>query len=114
MIFFVGFGKIQYITVVTCGLISMTLVNQLIGMTFIMTLAQCDLRMSTSDKGLLASVTFFGVMVPAFMWGYLSDTFGRRKIMMLSLGCSIIAAILSSLSPNFMTFLVMRFLVGFL
>lgn len=95
-------------------MISLTLVNQLIGMTFIMASAQCDLNMSTNDKGLLASVTFFGVMVPAFMWGYLSDTFGRRRIMLISLGCSIVAAILSSLSPNFITFLVMRFWVGFL
>lgn len=95
-------------------MISLSLLNQLMGMTFIMAAAQCDLGMSTSDKGLFASVTFIGVMVPAFMWGYLSDTFGRRRIMMLSLGCSIIAAFLSSLAPDFLTFLIIRFFVGFL
>lgn len=48
-------------------MISLALVNQLIGMTFIITVAQCDLDMTTDDKGLLGSVTFIGVMIPVFI-----------------------------------------------
>ena len=38
----------------------MTVLNETMGVSFIIPAAQCDLNMSTSDKGLLSSMTFFG------------------------------------------------------
>lgn len=41
----------------------MTVLNETMGVSFIIPAAQCDLHMSTSDKGLLSSMTFFGKLI---------------------------------------------------
>lgn len=41
----------------------MTVLNETMGVSFIVPAAQCDLQMSTSDKGLLSSMTFFGKLI---------------------------------------------------
>lgn len=41
----------------------MTVLNETMGVSFIIPASQCDLEMSTSDKGLLSSMTFFGKLI---------------------------------------------------
>lgn len=80
----------------------------------LMTPAMCDLKLTTSDKGLLTMSGYAGILLPSYMWGYLSDRMGRRQIMIYTLFSTSIAAIGSSLAPSFLWFMIFRFFAGFL
>jgi MFS transporter, VNT family, synaptic vesicle glycoprotein 2 len=46
-------------------------------------------------------------------WGFLSDTYGRRKILIISSLCAFTTSLFSSLSMNFIQMVIFRFLNGF-
>ncbi|XP_046769302.1 solute carrier family 22 member 7 isoform X4 [Gallus gallus] len=61
-----------------------------------------------------ATATFFfiGVTMGAVVFGYLSDRFGRKSILMLSLVCSVIFGMLSACSVSYSMLAVTRTLTG--
>ncbi|KAL6110728.1 slc22a7 [Pungitius sinensis] len=68
-----------------------------------------------SKKGMnKATVTFFflGVMCGAPLFGFLSDRYGRRPLLLVSYISSLMFAVLSAFSPSYMMFVIMRFLTG--
>lgn len=111
---YIGLGKMHYLLTFITGLIISASMTETMGMNFIMKSAECDLRLQPSDKGVLSSVSYVGIVSMAFFWGYLSDTRGRRDVMKWTLLCTSVASILSSFAPNFTTFVVLRFFVGVL
>ena len=50
----------QAIQLAVVGLILMAVINETMGIAYIMPAAQCDLNLSSSDKGILSSMTFIG------------------------------------------------------
>lgn len=58
-----GFGKIQLIVAVCCGLIIMEILNESMMMSIIMPAAQCDLNLTSSDKGILSSAVILGKLM---------------------------------------------------
>lgn len=110
----IGIGKVHYYLTFITGLIISASMTETMGMNFIMKSAQCDLELTSADKGLMSSISYLGITIIAFIWGYLSDTRGRRDVMKWTLLGTSAASILSSFSPNFITFVVLRFLVGVL
>lgn len=92
----------------------MSMINETMGMMMLTTPAQCDLNLTTFDKGLLTIGGYIGVLLPSYMWGYLCDQKGRRKIMIYTLFLTSVAAIGSSFAPNFICFIIFRFFAGFL
>uniref|UniRef100_A0A3Q3IHX6 Major facilitator superfamily (MFS) profile domain-containing protein n=1 Tax=Monopterus albus TaxID=43700 RepID=A0A3Q3IHX6_MONAL len=68
-----------------------------------------------SRKGMnkaTATVFFIGVMVGAPLFGFLSDKFGRRPLLLVSYLSSTIFAVLSAFSPSYVMFVIMRFFTG--
>ncbi|XP_024145066.2 solute carrier family 22 member 7 [Oryzias melastigma] len=59
-----------------------------------------------------ATIFFIGVMTGAPLFGYLSDRFGRRPLLLVSYLTSLTFAVLSAVSTSFVMFAVMRFLTG--
>ncbi|KAJ8248562.1 hypothetical protein GJAV_G00243320 [Gymnothorax javanicus] len=55
---------------------------------------------------------FIGVMVGALAFGFLSDRFGRRNMLLLSYVLTGVCAILSAFSSSYMMFAVLRFFTG--
>lgn len=55
-----------------------------------------------------------GMISSAMVWGFLSDTLGRRKIMVWGFFCSGLVEIMAAMSQNFAMLLVTRFASGFL
>jgi MFS transporter, VNT family, synaptic vesicle glycoprotein 2 len=81
---------------------------------FIMPVAECDLNLSTSDKGILSAIGYVGVILSSHLWGFLSDTKGRRKTLITSLLTAFIATVFSTFVNDFRLLVFLRFINGFL
>ncbi|XP_042341422.1 solute carrier family 22 member 7-like [Plectropomus leopardus] len=82
--------------------------------TFKSTLAT-EWNLVCSRKGMnkaTATVFFIGVMVGAPLFGFLSDRFGRRPLLLVSYLSSITFAALSAFSTSYVMFVIMRFFTG--
>ncbi|XP_051579558.1 solute carrier family 22 member 7-like [Myxocyprinus asiaticus] len=59
-----------------------------------------------------ATIFFIGVMVGAAIFGWLSDRYGRKRMLMVSYLSTSVFAIASALSQSFIMFAIMRFFTG--
>ncbi|KAM7008640.1 uncharacterized protein LKV04_000734 [Tautogolabrus adspersus] len=68
-----------------------------------------------SRKGMnkaTATIFFIGVMVGAPIFGFLSDRFGRRPLLLVSYLLSMMFAVMSAFSTSYVMFVIMRFFTG--
>ncbi|KAM6940202.1 solute carrier family 22 member 6-B-like [Xenentodon cancila] len=68
-----------------------------------------------SRKGMnkaTATVFFVGVMIGALLFGFLSDRFGRRPVLLVSYLSSLTFAVLSAFSTSYVMFIIMRLFTG--
>lgn len=54
-----------------------------------------------------------GMIGSAFLWGYLSDTYGRRKLLIVGFILDSFCSMAVSLGKNFWSILIFKFLSGF-
>uniref|UniRef100_UPI0037E8BFAB synaptic vesicle glycoprotein 2B n=1 Tax=Semicossyphus pulcher TaxID=241346 RepID=UPI0037E8BFAB len=107
-----GFGLFHYVLLVACGWANASDAVEILCVSFLLPTARCDLSLSSSDMGLLTASIFLGMMVGGYMWGYLADQKGRRKVLVISLTVNGMFGCLSSVAPWFSAFLLMRFISG--
>ncbi|CAG9787501.1 unnamed protein product [Diatraea saccharalis] len=81
---------------------------------YIFTSAQCDMELSLLDMGTVNAITYGGMISSAMVWGFLSDTLGRRRIMAIGFLFSGLLEMAAALSQNFIMLLLTRFASGFL
>lgn len=55
---------------------------------------------------------FLGMLVGAALFGRLADRYGRRNILLITVGCDAVFGLLSVFAPNFLVLLGLRFLTG--
>jgi MFS family permease len=70
------------------------------------------LHFSPVEVGLVSTAYLVGAVVGAFLFGYMTDLFGRRKLFMITLGLYLAATAATSLSWDFASFAVFRALTG--
>ncbi|CRK93837.1 CLUMA_CG007364, isoform A [Clunio marinus] len=99
-----GFGKVQIKLIIATSLVLFTVLNETMGISYIIPAAQCDLDLSLADKG---------IMIGSYPWGYFGDTQGRRRSILISLAFSILFTTISVFMKNYIIFLICRLLVGF-
>lgn len=83
-------------------------------MSYIFPAAQCDLNLSLSNKGSLNAITYLGMISSAFIWGFLCDTLGRKKLLVVGYFLDTIFVVISSLSQSFLLLMITKFLGGFI
>uniref|UniRef100_A0A182NE16 Major facilitator superfamily (MFS) profile domain-containing protein n=1 Tax=Anopheles dirus TaxID=7168 RepID=A0A182NE16_9DIPT len=93
-------------------IVIMAVLNETMGISIVIPAAQCDLNLSPTDKGILTGVSFAGIIVSSHFWGYMADTKGRRRTLIVSLMLTAICALVSGLSINYTMMVAMRFMVG--
>ena len=81
-------------------------------MSYILPVAECDLKLSLIDKGVLNAVSYAGMIIAAVFWGYLADTQGRRKILLYGYLGDAVCALGSSMCQNFQMLVVFKFFGG--
>jgi putative MFS transporter len=62
--------------------------------------------------GMLVSITLIGWFFGSFIFGYLSDKFGRRKIVLMATPIHVIATALMFFAFNYWIYFVLRFIAG--
>lgn len=107
-------GKYNFILIAVSGCLMTSAFVELTSINVIFPVAQCDLDLTTADKGILGSIGYVGVILSSHLWGYLSDTRGRTTILIPTLLVAFLMTFLSSLVNNFWLMLILRFLNGFL
>nr|CAD7443765.1 unnamed protein product [Timema bartmani] len=108
-----GYGKYNYLLLLTAMIGTIGHQCDLNGVSFLLPSAECDLHLTQRDKGLLNAVIYIGMISSAFMWGFLSDTFGRRIPITVAYFIDAILNICSSFAQSFWVLLVIKFCTGF-
>lgn len=74
--------------------------------------ASSSLHLSDAQIGESASFYLLGAVGGAFLFGWLTDRLGRKKLFFITLGLYLLATAATALSPNAALFMVFRFLTG--
>ncbi|KAJ9599348.1 hypothetical protein L9F63_010169 [Diploptera punctata] len=89
------------------------MVAEVFGTAFLIPAAECEFNMGPNEKGVLNAICYIGMITSSHLWGYLADTKGRRKMLILALLVDGICSFVSSLSHAYWLFVTLRFLNGF-
>ncbi|CAK1553072.1 unnamed protein product [Leptosia nina] len=81
---------------------------------YLLPLAECDLDMDLLEKGVLNGMPYVGMMVSCVGAGFLTDTFGRKKFLLLGLGGLFFFSVTSGLSQSYEILIASKFFEGFL
>ncbi|KAJ8718789.1 hypothetical protein PYW07_016345 [Mythimna separata] len=104
-----GNGLYNILLVMTCSLILLAIGVDLFGFSLVVA-AACDLKLTVPQKGILTSLPFVGILLVSYLWGYVSDTKGRRFTLVIPLLLSFILSCISSLSPHWLFLGLVKFL----
>ena len=73
----------------------------------------CEWHITPLEKATLTIVVFIGMMLSGALWGKFCDMYGRKLGIWFSTILIAYYCFLSSLSPNFIWILILRFVTGF-
>lgn len=107
-----GNGKFQKIALFVTGVSVMAVVTEGNCMANVLPVAKCEFQMSTSQQGFINSVGFIGVILASHFWGFMADTWGRRKVLCIVLFLASVMSLVSSFSLNSWMLLITRFASG--
>uniref|UniRef100_A0A182WUB9 Major facilitator superfamily (MFS) profile domain-containing protein n=1 Tax=Anopheles quadriannulatus TaxID=34691 RepID=A0A182WUB9_ANOQN len=107
------FGLYNLCLIAISGIILAAVLLETLGISYVLPVAECDLLLTTREKGVLSAISFAGIICSSHLWGFLADTRGRRAIILPTLFLAFASSALSSLTTNFWLITVMRFLTGF-
>lgn len=108
----VGFGRFQYLLLFYTGLAWMAEAMELMLLSFVGPAVQSLWGLSNQQESWISSVVFLGMLVGAYSWGILSDLKGRRAGFFTTAVLTFVASVFSALSPNYLSLLLSRALVG--
>ncbi|XP_048418823.1 synaptic vesicle glycoprotein 2B-like isoform X2 [Stegostoma tigrinum] len=107
-----GHGRFQWTLFFVLGLALMADGVEVFVVGFVLPVAERDMCMSNSNKGMLGLIVYLGMMVGAFVWGGLADKMGRRYCLIIALSINGVFMIFSSFVQGYGIFLFCRLLSG--
>ncbi|KAH8381387.1 hypothetical protein KR093_003932, partial [Drosophila rubida] len=107
-----GFGRFNLILLLVAIPATCANMFESTTMSYILPIAECDLHLTLTDKGVLNACAYAGMIISAIPWGYLADTKGRRKVLVYGYLLTCICVIGSALSQNFLMLVTFKFLGG--
>lgn len=109
----IGYGKFQILLLLICGFIYADTALSVTIISFVLPSATCDFHLTSQDKGLLTASPVLGMLFGSYWWGCLADTKGRKTVLICTLLLDGAFGLLSSITPWYTAFTVLRFLGGF-
>ncbi len=109
----VGFGRFQKKLMWICGLGWAADAMEVLLIAFALPAISLEWNLSNTQKGLLGTVIFLGMLIGAWLWGWLSDRIGRKTGFISTVAIDSIFGLLSAFSPSFVWLLILRGITGF-
>lgn len=127
-----GFGKFNLILMLLFIPAGWTSVLQTVSMSYVLPAAQCDLNLSVRDKGMLNAAPYIGIQentsfigiltyvliagmaCSGLFWGFIADTVGRKKLLVVGYFLDGTFVLLSGFSQSFTFLVVCKFFGGFM
>ncbi|XP_017773773.1 PREDICTED: synaptic vesicle glycoprotein 2B-like, partial [Nicrophorus vespilloides] len=85
---------------------------------FVNPVAHCDLNYGIDEGGFIFSVTYLGenlgMLTGSPVWGFFSDTFGRRKVIIFCYTMHAFVVSITGQSQTYIMLLVLKFIGGFI
>ncbi|CAH1126950.1 unnamed protein product [Ceutorhynchus assimilis] len=103
------FHLMVYAIAITSGWSSML---ETTSMSYVFPAAECDLNLNLEHKGLLNAITYAGMISTGFVWGYLCDTLGRKKLLVTGYLLDGLFVLLSASSQSFTMLMISKFFGG--
>ncbi|KAF3659111.1 hypothetical protein FXO38_12845 [Capsicum annuum] len=75
-----GFGNFQVLVLIYAGMGWISEAMEMMLLSFVGPAVQSAWGLSTHEESLLTSVVFAGMLVGAYLWGSISDKYGRRSL----------------------------------
>ncbi|ONK82054.1 uncharacterized protein A4U43_C01F35650 [Asparagus officinalis] len=107
-----GFGKFQALALAYSGVGYAAEAMEVMLLSFIGGPLREEWGLTSGQESLITSVVFVGMMVGASSWGVVSDNYGRRKGFLFTALVTCGAGFLGAFAPNYISFVVLRFMVG--
>ncbi|WOL13198.1 organic cation/carnitine transporter 7 isoform X1 [Canna indica] len=117
----IGFGKFQALVLCYAGMGWISEAMEMMLLSFVGPAVQSEWNLSSQQESLITSVVFAGMLLGAYSWGIVSDIHGRRQLTHFAyfrtgfLFTALVtsgAGFLSSFAPNYLSLLLLRFMVG--
>ena len=108
----IGFGPFQRKLMWVCGLGWAADAMEVLLIAFALPAIGQEWGLTNTQKGLLGTAIFLGMLVGAWGWGWISDRIGRRTGFISTVAIDSIFGLLSAFSPSFLWLLILRSFTG--
>ncbi|XP_065076355.1 synaptic vesicle glycoprotein 2B-like [Ochlerotatus camptorhynchus] len=108
-----GYGKFNFLLLLVALPCCMCTVFETTTISYVLPSAECDLHLSLVDKGTLNAVTYGGMISSAFLWGFLSDMYGRKRLLVYGFFLDGAFSVLCAISQNVVAIMIFKFMGGF-
>ncbi|XP_030593349.1 synaptic vesicle 2-related protein [Archocentrus centrarchus] len=109
----IGFGTFQWKLSILTGLSWMADAMEMMILSILAPQLHCEWRLPSLEVALLTSAVFIGMMISSSLWGNISDKYGRKTGLKLSVLWTMFYGLMSAFAPIYGWILVLRALVGF-
>ncbi|KAL0965642.1 hypothetical protein UPYG_G00283870 [Umbra pygmaea] len=109
----IGFGNFQWKLSILTGLFWMADAMEMMILSILAPQLHCEWRLPSWKVAMLTAVVFIGMMFSSTLWGNVSDKYGRKVGLTVSVVWVLYYGFLSSFAPGYGWVLVLRGLVGF-
>lgn len=108
----IGMGKYQILLILMAGFVNMCDSLELLLLSILAPTIHCLWHLSSWEEALITTIVFVGMAVGCPLWGWLSDNFGRKSMIVISASWLGYFGFLSSFSPHYLWIIALRCLVG--
>lgn len=109
----IGYGRFQRRLLGVCGVTWAADGAEVLLIGFALPSIREEFGLDAADGALLASVTFVGMLLGAWLWGPVADRIGRRLGFQLTVAIFAVFGLASAFAPDVGWLLVLRLLTGF-
>ena len=95
-----------------CGWANASDAIEILCISFLLPSAKCDLKLTSSEQGWLSAILFIGMLIGGYVWGGISDVYGRKKTLIIAMFVNAFCGFGSSLSQEKISFFIIRFVSG--
>lgn len=108
----IGMGKFQILLILMAGFVNMCDSLELLLISILAPTIQCLWHLSSWEEAFISTIVFVGMAAGGPLWGWLSDNFGRKSMIIVSACWLGYFGFISSFSPHYIWIVFLRCLVG--